>query len=361
MAATWKGWYNTFSCEKDPFCRKILKFYWPQTEQYEDIYQFDATPYRGTINVISGGFPCQPFSSAGRRQGKADDRYLWPETRRIITEVRPDWIVLENVAGLFTILEPESLSEMEVKAVELFCSDSEQEANATIIRLQRRVIGSIIAEIGSAGYILPQLEDGTPIVLCVPACAVNAPHRRDRTWFVAHAQHSADRAFGDRQGNAEGHGTDRQRRQTEAAVDQGRPVDDGGAARPDPNGDGDGQHTVNGENEIGPGERGQYAQHDTEQADRFATYTYGEGLERPAGQGLPGDGKQPAWYGQIPGWNEWPTQPPVCGRNDGLPRQLDGIAFSKWRNASIKAYGNAIVPQVAFELFSTIEAVHQSF
>lgn len=203
MAATVKGWYNIFSCEKAPFCRKILKFYWPQTEQYEDIYQFDATTYRGTINVLSGGFPCQPFSTAGRRMGKADDRYLWPETLRIITEIRPEWIVLENVAGLFTILELESLSEMEVKAIELFCSDSEQEANATIIRLQRRIIGIIITEIRSAGYLSPQLEDGTPIVLCVPACAVNAPHRRDRTWFVAYRDRFGNEGRPDRSGTAQ--------------------------------------------------------------------------------------------------------------------------------------------------------------
>jgi len=141
LAASWMGWENIFTCEKDPFCRKVLQHYWPQTTSHEDIYQLNATQYRGCVDIISGGFPCQPFSQAGRRKGKKDDRYLWPEARRVITEVRPEWVVLENVAGLFTILEPESLSDLEIKAIELFCQDSEQETSTTILRLQRRIIG----------------------------------------------------------------------------------------------------------------------------------------------------------------------------------------------------------------------------
>ncbi|WP_184549828.1 DNA cytosine methyltransferase [Mucilaginibacter sp. FT3.2] len=123
LAASWLIWENVFSCEKDPFCRKILQHYWPHTTHHDDIYQFKADRYRGLIDVLSGGFPCQPFSLAGKRKGKKDDRYLWPEARRIITEVRPKWIVLENVAGLFTILEPESVSEMKTQAIELFCKN----------------------------------------------------------------------------------------------------------------------------------------------------------------------------------------------------------------------------------------------
>src|SRR5690606_18106841 len=72
------------------------------------------------------------------------------------------------------------------------CQDSEQPATSTIIRLQRRVIGSIISEIGAAGYVLPALKDGTPVILCIPAAAVGAPHQRDRVWFVAHADRHRD-------------------------------------------------------------------------------------------------------------------------------------------------------------------------
>ncbi len=192
IAATWMGWQNVFSCERNPFCQTILKHYWPNSHHYDDIFQFSAAQFRGGVDIISGGFPCQPFSQAGKRKGKADDRYLFPEACRIITEARPKWIVLENVAGLFSILEPDSLSEMEIKAVELFCQDDHQQADSTIVRLQRRVIGSIISEISAAGYVLPQLEDGTPVVLCIPAAALNAPHQRDRVWFVAHANSDRD-------------------------------------------------------------------------------------------------------------------------------------------------------------------------
>lgn len=350
LAAAWAGWDNLFSCEKDPFCRKVLNFHWPQTQQHEDIYQFDATGYRGSVDIISGGFPCQPFSSAGRRKGKADDRYLWPQARRIITEARPEWVVLENVAGLFTILEPESLSEMEIKAVELFCSDGEQKANPTIVRLQRRVIGSIISEIGSAGYVLPQMEDGTPVVLCIPACAINAPHRRDRIWFVAHAGDHADRAYPDRPGNLAGNGTDGQERETETTQHQGRPDADRRQERADPNHYGDGQHTGNRPDEIITGQGGQYAQHDIKPADRADTAA-----------GRFAYHIKPDWFSQVPGWDEWPAQPPVCGRDDGLPRHLDGITFPKWRSESIRGYGNAIVPQIAYEIFRSIAAQSAGF
>jgi DNA (cytosine-5)-methyltransferase 1 len=79
LAATWMGWENVFQCEKDAFCQRILKFYWPGAKLYGDVKEFDAVVYRGNIDVLSGGFPCQPFSVAGKRKGTSDDRHLWPE------------------------------------------------------------------------------------------------------------------------------------------------------------------------------------------------------------------------------------------------------------------------------------------
>jgi len=350
IAANWMGWRNVFSCENNPFCQTILKHYWPQTTHYEDIFKFKATEYRGHIDIISGGFPCQPFSQAGRRKGKADDRYLWPETRRVIMEARPKWIVLENVAGLFTILEPESLSEVEIKEIELFCSDSEQEANKTIVALQRRIIGSIISEIGSAGYVLPQLEDGTPIVLCIPACAVNAPHRRDRTWFVAHAKHNADREDLNRFGDLTGDGKNNEGWKGQTAFNQGCIDHDRCRQWLDPDHHHHGQYGGNGQDEIFTGETRQYAQYDAGKIDCYVANASSQGLE---GRNWDG-GQKSALSGEIPNWDGWPAQPPVCGGDDGLPRKLDGITFPKWRVESIKAYGNAIVPQVALELFRAI-------
>lgn len=274
LAATWMGWENVFNCENDKFCGRVLKHYWPTTTRYEDIRAFNAVKYRGLVEVISCGFPCQPFSHSGKRKGNQDDRYLWPEARRIITEIKPKWVVLENVAGLFSILEPAGLSEMEVEAIELFSQDETFAENKTIIRLQRRVIGTIIGEITSAGYVLPKLSDGTPVLLCIPACAVNAPHRRDRVWFIAHAN-----------------------------------------------------------------------------GLRFEAQSW---PEIPVPQRKAAAGAVSPFYPQTD-WTNWPTQSAVCSGNDGLPGKLDNISFSRWRAESLKAFGNAIVPQIAFEIFKVID------
>lgn len=100
LAAQWAGWTNLFNCEINPFCRTILKYHFPDAEQYSDIRTTDFSIWRGRIDVLSGGFPCQPFSQAGKRKGTDDDRYLWPEMLRAIREVRPRWVVGENVLGI---------------------------------------------------------------------------------------------------------------------------------------------------------------------------------------------------------------------------------------------------------------------
>lgn len=330
IAASWMGWQNVFSCEKDPFCRTVLNHYWPNTKHYEDIYEFRAAHFRGHLDIISGGFPCQPFSQAGRRKGPEDDRYLFPETVRIIKEARPEWIVLENVTGLFTILEPDSLSEMEIKAVELFCQDSEQPATSTIIRLQRRVIGSIISEIGAAGYVLPRLEDGTPVILCIPAAAVGAPHQRDRVWFVAHAdRHGNKQPKNDR---ATGKGRTAAKGQEEGERQRWTGIPDGFSSL---------SHLGGPIDEV-TGDGGNHAKPHPETA-------------------APGiaDSAADRWN-KIPGWTGWPTESPFCGRDDGLSERLDGVTFPTWRGESIKAYGNAIVPQVALEIFKAIQSVTQN-
>src|SRR5262245_5319111 len=100
LAASWMGWKNRFYCETDPFCRRILNYYWPDAEEYKDIKEFDAVKFRGLVDILSGGFPCQPFSVAGQRHGTDDDRYLWPQMLRVIREIQPRWVVAENVPGL---------------------------------------------------------------------------------------------------------------------------------------------------------------------------------------------------------------------------------------------------------------------
>lgn len=143
LAAQWMGWDNVFQVEIDSFCQKVLEKNFPNVKRYGDIKDFDGTKYRGAIDVLSGGFPCQPFSVAGKRKGKNDDRYLWPEMLRVIKQVRPSFIVGENVTGIIGMALEQVLTEVEVE-----------------------------------GYYTE--------TFIIPACAVNAPHRRDRIWIIAY-------------------------------------------------------------------------------------------------------------------------------------------------------------------------------
>lgn len=146
LAASWLGWENVFHCEIKEYNLKLLKQHFPESISYEDIKTTEFIQHRGRIDVLTGGFPCQSFSTAGKRKGTADDRYLWPEMLRAIREIQPRWIVGENVRGLTNW-------------------------NGGM------VFDQVQADMEAEGYeIIPFL---------FPACAVNAPHRRDRIWFIA--------------------------------------------------------------------------------------------------------------------------------------------------------------------------------
>lgn len=171
LAAEWVGWNNAFHCEINPFGQRILKYHFPNSVSYEDITKTDFRKWRGQIDVLSGGFPCQPFSLAGSRKGADDDRYLWPEMLRAIREIRPYWVVGENVGGIITMVQPG-------ETVELGCETSlfgEDYKNEELH--QQYVVETICSDLEREGYsVQPML---------IPACAVGAPHRRDRVWFIA--------------------------------------------------------------------------------------------------------------------------------------------------------------------------------
>jgi DNA (cytosine-5)-methyltransferase 1 len=151
LAAEWMGWENIFHCEWMPFPRKVLNHYWPNSISYEDITKTDFSIHRGTIDILTGGFPCQPYSAAGKRLGKEDERHLWPHMLRAIREIEPTFVVGENVRGLTNWNGGVVFEEV--------CSDLE-----------------------ACGY------EVQPLLL--PACAIGAPHRRDRVWFVAYSKNS---------------------------------------------------------------------------------------------------------------------------------------------------------------------------
>ena len=132
--------------EIDKFAQRVLRKNFPGVPIHDEIKTFDATKYRGTIDLLTGGFPCQPYSIAGKRKGAADDRDLWPEMFRVIQEARPRWIIGENVANLVNFLE-----------FERTCTDLE-----------------------GTGYEVQ--------AFIIPAVAVDAKQRRDRVWIVANAK-----------------------------------------------------------------------------------------------------------------------------------------------------------------------------
>lgn len=237
LAAEWMGWTNLFNCEWEEFPRQVLKHHFPNAIQHGDIKELDATAYAGRVDIVTGGFPCQSYSLAGKRLGKEDERHLWPEMLRVIRECSPRWVVGENVRGIVNW-------------------------NGGL------VFEEVCVDLEISGYSVQ------PFVL--PAAGVGScPHRRERVWFVAYA---------DDKGRSDGH------RQVQGA-----------------------------------------------------------------------HGEVPQWHKDTEPchpntWEGFPTVSPICRGDDGLPKELDGITFPKWRRESIKAYGNAIVPQVALQIFKAIQA-----
>ncbi|MEC5143055.1 DNA (cytosine-5-)-methyltransferase [Chitinophaga sp. 180180018-2] len=171
LAARWVGWENIFQVEIDPFCQQVLAVQFPETNRFKDVTQFNTTQYDGTIDVISAGFPCQPFSLAGKRQGSSDDRYLWPHMLRIINQIRPTWVVGENVAGITSLVHAENPTGMAHQRA-LWVEDQIHYSR------QRYIIDTICQDFEHVGY--------SVIPIIIPACAVGAWHRRDRVWFLAY-------------------------------------------------------------------------------------------------------------------------------------------------------------------------------
>ena len=314
LAARWIRWETIAWCEWNEFGQKVLRHHFPNAEGFSDITKSDFKKYANKIDIITGGFPCQPFSLAGKRKGTDDERYLWGEMLRAIQEVKPKYVIAENVFGITNISDG--------LVFEQVCIDLENE-----------------------GY------EVQPFIL--PAAAKDAPHRRDRVWFVAYSN-------------------------------------------------GNGFNERNGKHEVNTSERGLNALNDIEQNDIKSNTTNSqcEGLEnryktrnisskkgktRRKRSEFTNDtftngndqciftntncGRQSCKeYGKKkPGfitkknisnyWQNFPTQSPICNGDDGIPNRLVNITFPKWRNESIKAMGNAIVPQVAFELFKVIQEI----
>lgn len=321
LAAQWMGWNNIFHCEWNEFGQKVLKYYWPNAISYGDITKTDFTIHRGRINVLTGGFPCQPFSAAGKRKGKEDERHLWPEMLRAIREIQPDWVVGENVPGI-------------------------------INWSGGLVFNEVQTDLENEGYkVLPIL---------LPACAVNAPHRRDRIWFVAY-----NTSMGRGQGASVRGEIQQEIRGAKHNIRSITPT----TTRTSSDTEGS---SKSGEllKRQGQGEFGRCN-------SKITPGTGNQGLQRCKDNGITGEsGEERNKLTARPfctDWQEFPTQSPLCGRNDGISDWLDfkavwqgtnprkpWLTYGKWRNESIKAYGNAIVPQVVLEIFKVIGKMSQT-
>lgn len=317
-AAGQMGWNHLGFVEKEPFCHEVLKKNFPNVPIYDDIFTFTAKPFRGRVDVLTGSTPCQPFSQAGKREGSNDERHLFPELLRVVEECEPRWIVIENVLGLLNI---------EVG----------------------QVFDEYHTSLESKGYAVQSF--------CVPASALGAWHRRDRLWIVATRDRNADhrelarvseRGFSERQNAVAGRSNSVSATNTDHAgigasasgVDaKRRPF---GSER---------QHAF-----VEPGG------HDTDVvADTDSP--------RPQGGELGRAFSEREWASQSAaepisdvwkrGWLEYAFRTCVRRSDDGFSAQLEQLGSRDNRAKRLKALGNAIVPQIALEIFQAIAETEQ--
>ena len=308
--------------ENDPFCQAVLKKHWPNSKIYGDIRTFTYASFyddRGNAGelsqaderqekerqkerttkfggsdfqrpfILTGGFPCQPFSQAGRRKGTADDRFLWPEMLRVIQEFQPTWVIAENVRGILTIE-------------------------------QGVVFQQVCADLEASGH------EVQPLI--VPAVAVNAPHRRDRVWFIAHrtndgrsCRRSLERSGQDSDDEEWSSATDkpfRERRERKfGEIDAIAP---------------DSRQQHGGEGRV---------KKQTENPQKRTTTA--NKTERHA---------RPNW---DENWLEVATR--LCRVDARVSTRVDRLGkIRNSRNERLKALGNSIVPQVAIEIMKAIRA-----
>ena len=288
-------------CEQETFCQAVLRKHWPNVPIFDDVRTIPTDGLRG-VDVICGGFPCQPWSQAGERRGAEDDRDLWPEMARLVGELRPRWLVGENVRGF--VNQP--------------------------MGLERSLF-----DLESLGY------QAVPFI--IPACSVDAPHRRDRVWIIAHS---------DSQGEPDGT-VDERARSGELVADArclatrtSKEMDGDTAKRSERNFD-----AANGSEDV---------------ADANEQHAQGRKNTRSA------EGNRSSMVKHLARCNadrdpreECNAEPRVGGMVNGVPRWLDepncGRTASGIKNRvlRLKSLGNAVVPQVVAQIGRAILAADE--
>lgn len=266
LASEWMGWNNVFHCEINPFGKQVLKYYWPNAISYDDITKTDFTIHRGNIDILTGGFPCQPFSVAGNRKGEDDNRFLWPHMLRAIKEIKPRWVVAENVTGIITMDNGKTLER-------------------------------ILDEMENEGY---KTE-----IYNIPACSVGAWHKRERIWIIANSIDSSYIAIGTEKNKEE--------------EIQGKHWKKGCSWM-----------SVRTDNAL-------YTNGISQRSEGYMSVEIPElrGIQRRKSIGI---------FADIGGRPDLST-PVICRSYDGISKGMDRVT----------AYGNAIVPQVALQIFKAIE------
>lgn len=373
VAATMLGWDNLFHCEINPFGRKVLDYWYPNAKSYEDITTTDFREWRGRVDVLTGGFPCQPFSYAGRRRGAEDDRYLWPSMYRAIDEIQPTWVVAENVAGILTMVEQGEVSKV-AGAASLF--DASDDLRGRYELRETFTLQRICTDLESHGYAVQ------PVL--IPACAVGAPHRRDRVFIVARRVEAVSKdSMHSRQlyGQDEVEGSERNIGNVGAGGSERICSGTSGTDSSHPDSHRGCEVDEHMESELADGAKpvsngGQRNVADTDcnghrtQSEGRGIVSEGQDITQAEGCGR----ERPQWIERLPTlpwgdetiagcgrWQNFPSVSPVHRGNDGLPFDVDRLtlSFGKWRTEALKAYGNAIVPQVMYEIFRAIEIVEQ--
>lgn len=385
-AATLMGWDVAFTCEIDSFCQRILKYYFKNAEHYGDIKKTDFRKYRGKIDVLTGGFPCQPFSVAGSRKGKEDHRYLWPEMLRAIREIRPYWVIGENVAGITSMVQPGCETPVENQA-SLF-----EESDTETILEQEFVIETISEDLEREGYSVQPFN--------IPACSIGAPHKRERVWFIANNtnarvkslqqegkdgiyrseiityanSHDAGRCGYGETGCKTGESKTEQE-ECERFWSLSQRISEEGSSSDSP---GEGlQERIksNGRKDTEKDRSGLDNRFKRSCSNENVTYSdkLNGDLSRFRASKL-SQFKTPGVWENY--WENFPSQSPVCSRDDGFSDLLDFDAlfeasgakerrrkrfghYNYWRSESVKLFGNAIVSQVAIEFFKVIEKIER--
>lgn len=380
LAAEWAGFETVGQCEFADYPTKVLEKRWPNVERWRDIRSVTSESFRErtglhTVTLVSGGFPCQPFSVAGNRKGKEDDRYLWPEMLRVIQELQPTWVLGENVAGIITMGESAPFSILE-----------NDDVGSTT---ENMVLEEICEALEKIGY------EVQPVL--IPACSVGAPHQRYRTFIVGYSKHNGQLAEQKLRSNETASYKRGQKEQVEAGEseranrsfnvsslhrsekrskydveDTGCPLRQGSilgrtdemevekwnadfAQRPSGTSSVDVAYTNNEGLQITGYEsriKTIYAENGTEYSSHDDANSYSKGLQRRKEAGNFGESwqttnKQLAGYGSIS--NYWAVEPDVGRVANGIPNRVDRL----------KCLGNAVVPQQAYPILKAIADIER--